>query len=86
MRERSSGASSDQTPESKVARAEAIAFCASSRDIFGTVPTTSSVAGLITSKVSPSEAAYPLAAHVVAPVADLARRLDRHARSLSVCL
>jgi hypothetical protein len=56
MRLRSSASIPDHTPESNVSRAAAIARCASSRPAAGTLAKTSSVAGLITSKVSPEAA------------------------------
>ena len=56
IRLRSSASMPLHTPESKASRAAAIARCASSRPPLGTVANTSSVAGLITSNVSPDAA------------------------------
>ena len=56
MRLRSSGSRPVHSPESNASRAAAIARWASSRSPFGTVATTSSVAGLMTSNVSPDAA------------------------------
>ena len=56
IRLRSSGSMPLHTPESNASRAAAIARCASSRPPLGTVANTSSVAGLITSNVSPEAA------------------------------